>query len=99
MKITLEINDIDYGALTAQFLPLVRDKLAEKDGTAMAILAKIAEMPPETAGKMVNLLPQKTRDELILMLLHKNKEKIILAAESYAHKNGLRFRIDDFRVE
>ena len=99
MKITLELNDIDYGALMQQFLPLIRDKLAEKDGTSMAILAKIAEMPPETAGKMVNMLPQKTRDELVLMLINKNKEKIIGAAESMAHKNGLHFRIDDFRVE
>ena len=99
MKITLEINDIDYGALTAQFLPLVRDKLAEKDGTAMAILSKIAEMPPETAGKMVNMLPQKTRDELILMLVNKNKGKIMDAAEDFAHKNGLHFRIDDFLIE
>ena len=99
MKITLEINDIDYGALMQQFLPLIRDKLSEQDGAGAAILAKIAEMPPETAGKMVNMLPQKTRDELVLMLISKNKEKIILAAESMAHKNGLHFRIDDFRVE
>ena len=99
MKITMEINDIDYGAVVEQFLPLVRDKLAEKDGTSMAILAKIAEMPPETARKMVNLLPQKTRDDLVLLLFQKNKEKIIGTAEDYAHKNGLHFRIDDFRIE
>lgn len=99
MKITLEINDIDYGALTQQFLPLVRDKLAEKDGPSMAILAKIAEMPPETAAKMVNLLPQKTRDELILMLINKNKDKIVDAAENFAYRSGIHFRIDEFRVE
>ena len=50
MRITLEINDIDYGALMQQFLPLIRDKLSEQDGAGAAILAKIAEMPPETAG-------------------------------------------------
>ena len=99
MKITLEINDIDYGALAEQFLPLVRDKLAEKDGPSMAILAKIAEMPPETARKMVNLLPQKTRDELILMLVNKNRDKIIGTAEDFAHRSGLHFRIDDFKIE
>ncbi len=99
MKITLELNEIDYGALMEQFLPLIRDKLAEQDGAAAAILSKIAEMPPETAGKMVNMLPQKTRDELVLMLLNKNKEKIVKAATDYARKNGITFRIDDFRIE
>ena len=99
MKLTLEINDIDYGGLVETLLPLVRDMLAGQDGTAAAILSKIAEMPPETAGKMVNMLPQKTRDELILLLLNKNKEKIIRAAEGTAAKNGIHFRIDEFRVE
>jgi len=99
MKITLEINDIDYGALMQQFLPLIRDRLAEQDGTGAAVLAKIAEMPPETAAKMVNMLPQKTRDELVLMLVNKNKEKIVGAAEDFARKSGLYFRIDEFRVE
>jgi len=99
MKITLEINYIDYGALMQQFLPLIRDKLSEQDGTGAAILAKIAEMPPETAGKMVNMLPQKTRDELILMLINKNKEKIVSAATEYARKNGITFRVDEFKVE
>ncbi len=99
MKITLELNEIDYGALMEQFLPLIRDKLAEQDGAAAAILSKIAEMPPETAGKMVNMLPQKTIDELVLMLLNKNKEKIVKASTDYARKNGITFRIDDFRIE
>jgi len=99
MKITLEINDIDYGALMQQFLPLIRDKLSEQDGTGAAILAKIAEMPPETAGKMVNMLPQKTRDELVLMLINRNQQKIISAAEAMAHKNGFHFRIDEFKAE
>ena len=49
MKLTLEINDIDYGALVELLLPIVRDKLAEQDGTAAAILSKLANLPPETA--------------------------------------------------
>ena len=99
MKITLELNDIDYGALVAQFLPLIRSKLSEQDGTGAAVLAKIAEMPPETAAKMINLLPQKTRDELVLMLLNKNKERLIHAATEYGRKNGITFQIDSFEAE
>ena len=99
MKITLELNEIDYGALAEQFLPLVKDKLAEKDGTGAAILSKIAGMPPSIAAKMVDLLPQETKDEIAVMLVNKNKGKIIETIIEYAAKKGLSFRIDDFEVE
>lgn len=99
MKITLELNEIDYGALVEQFLPLVRDKLAEKDGTVAAILSKVAGMPPAIAAKMVDVLPQETKDEIAVMLVNKNKEKIIETIMEYAAKKGLSFRIDDFEVK
>ena len=99
MKLTVEINDMDYGALIAMMLPIVRDKLAEQDGTAAAILSKLAKLPPDTARKMVNLLPRDTQDEIVVLLLNKNKGRVISAASDYAGKNGLSFRIDDFKAE
>lgn len=99
MKITLELNDIDYGALVEQFLPLVRDNLAEKDGAGAAILAKIAGMPPAMASKIVNLLPQKTKDEIAITLVNKNRGKIIETVLEHAEKKGLSFKIDGFEVE
>ena len=99
MKITFEINEIDYGALVERFLPLVHDKLAEKDGTGAMILAKIATMPPEVAGKMVDMLPQTTKDEIAVMLVNKNKDNIVKMVLEYAEKNKLYFKIDDFKVK
>ena len=99
MKITFEINEIDYGALVERFLPLVHDKLAEKDGTGAMILAKIATMPPEVAGKMVDMLPQTTKDEIAVMLVNKNKDNIVKMVLEYAEKNKLYFIIDDFKVK
>ena len=99
MKLTLEINDMDYGALVEMLLPMVRDKLAEQDGTGAAILSKLAKLPPETAHKMINLLPRNTQDEIVILLLNKNKERLKAMAAGYAHYNGLSLRIDDFKAE
>jgi len=99
MKIILDINDIDYGAFVELLLPTVRDKLAEKDGIGSAILAKIAGMPPSFAKKMIDILPKETKDEIAVMLVNKNKEKIIETVMEYAGKNGLSFRIDEFDVK
>lgn len=99
MKITLELSGIDYGALAEKFLPAVRNKLAEKEGTGAAILAKFTEMPPSAAAAMINMLPQETKDDIAVILVNKNKEKIVEKITGYAEKNGLYFRIDDFNVE
>lgn len=99
MKITLDIDNIDYGALAELFLPLIHDKLAEKDGAAVAILTKIAGMPPMLTGKMIDMLPQDAKDEIAAMLVNKNKEKIIESVTKFAAQKGLSFPIDDFSVE
>lgn len=99
MKITLELSDIDYGKLVEQFLPMVKDTLSEADGIGMAILSKIAAMPPSFAKKMVDILPQDTKDDIAVLLLNKNKEKIVSAALDYAEKNNLSFKIDQVTVE
>lgn len=52
MEITFKINEIDYGALVELFLPMVHDKLTEKDNANLAILTKITGMPSSIAGKM-----------------------------------------------
>ena len=99
MKIIFEISDMDYGALVEQFLPMVRDKLAEKDNTGMVILSKIAGMPTSFAGKMIDMLPQESNDEIAVLLVNKNKEKIIDSVMEYADKKGLSFHIDNFEVK
>lgn len=98
MKITLDINDIEYGALVELFLPMVHDKLTEKDGTGAAILAKIAGMSPSIAGNMIDMLPQETKDEIAVMLVNKNKKKIIEFVLEDAKKKGISFHIENFDV-
>ncbi|MBE6657840.1 MAG: hypothetical protein E7604_05275 [Ruminococcaceae bacterium] len=99
MKLTLELTDIDYGALVEFALPLLQGKLAQSDSTAAQMLAKIAQMPPSIAAGMIDFLPQDTKNELAVMLVNQNKDRIIKAVTEYAEKKGLSFRIDSFSAE
>ena len=99
MKITVELENIDYGALVEKALPLVADKLLEKDGVGMAILSKIAKVPPSLVTKMLNILPQDNKDDIAVTLIEKNKDKIISALLEYAGENGLSFDIKELGVE
>lgn len=97
MKITVELSQIDYGALVKLFLPMLRDKLSEHEG--MAILSKIAGMPPAMAAKMVNALPQATKDEMAVTLANKNRDKIAQILQRMAAEKGLSFHVDDLKIE
>lgn len=79
------------------FLPMIKEKLAEKGGAGIAILPRI--MPLLIAGKKIDILPQETKDEIAVMLVNINKEKIIESIVEYAEKKGLSFRIDDFDMK
>ena len=100
MKITLDIKDLDYGALIAALLPTVHGHIAKEENTfANKILLKLTALPPSTVQKMVNLLPRETQDEIVIMLIQKNKEKILELITKLAKENQVSFRVDDFRVE
>ena len=100
MKITLEIKDLDYGALIAALLPTVHDRLAEEAHSfANKLLLKLTALPPATVQKMVNLLPRETQDEIAVMLIQKNKDKLLELVGKLAKDNGVSFRVEDFRVE
>jgi len=45
------------------------------------------------------MLPQETKNEIAVMLVNKNKDKIIESVTEYAEKKGLSFRIDGFEVK
>ena len=100
MKIMLEIKDLDYGALIAALLPTVHGHIAKEEQSFVnKLLMKLTALPPATVEKMVNLLPRETQDEIAVLLIQKNKAKLLEILTKLAKENNVSFRVDDFRVE
>lgn len=94
MKITFEINEIDYGAFVRLLLPKLKDKLIHSEGTMAKLLAKIAKMSPEAAGKLVDAMPQKTKNDLTVYLINHKMDVFVPVVEEYAKEKGLPFKVD-----
>ena len=100
MKITLDIKDLDYGSLIAALLPTIHDRIANEESSFVnKIILKLTSLSPSTVQKMVNLLPKETQDEIVIMLIQKNKDKILELIGNLARENHVSFRVEDFRVE
>ena len=101
MKITLEIDDLDYGSVIAALLPMVHEKLEKDDDGSVGskILSKLTALSPSVAKKMVNLLPKDTQNEIVVLLINKNKEKILDVVTNLAKKKEVSVQIGNLEAE
>ena len=100
MKITLEINDLDYGSVVAALLPMVHEKFEKYDGSVgTKILSKLTSLSPSIAKKMINLLPRETQNEIAVLLINKNKDKIVEIATKLATERDISVHIGNLVAE
>ncbi len=99
MEIRIIVDEINYSDVVTKCLPLVRDKLKDKDGTLPKVISGLANLPPSMAAAMLEALPQETKDEVAALLINKNKERLIAKAEEYAAKNDIALKISDLIIE
>lgn len=99
MEIKLKLEDIDYGDLAVKLLPLISDKLKENDNMAAKLLCGIAKMPPAIIRTTVNSLPQETKDEVAVLLINNNEEKIRKLFIQFAQNNGIALDITDIEAK
>ena len=101
MKITLEINDLDYGSVIAALLPMVHEKLEKDDDGSVGskILSKLTALSPSVAKKMVNLLPKDTQNEIVVLLINKKKDKIMDLVTKLANDREISLALGDLEAQ
>lgn len=86
VRITIDVDDLDYEALAERLLPLLGGA-AEDEGGAVKLLKGGA------AKTMLHALPQARKDALAAELLNRNSVKLSEKAEEWARTQGVRVRI------
>ena len=99
MELKLKVNRINYGNLAEKFLPMLSDKLAQEEGAIPRLLSKLAELSPGMAKGMLNVLPDETKDEMVVYLINKNKQQILNGFARYMKEQGIDIEIGDLSIE
>lgn len=92
LELKILIDDVDYNSLTELLVPLLAEKL-EKDGRGGilgGILAGNQDMAVGMARTLLNTMPQEKKDELVVQLLTRNRDKLLQKGRELAAKNGVR---------
>lgn len=98
MKITLNINNIDYEPIIDQSIPLLKEKAQADNNILLKTISGILSMPGDIPKKMLNALPQETKDELVVYLINSNKGKIAELLQNALTSKGIEVRIDDIEI-
>ena len=96
MKIILEVDDIDYGALAEKLLPIAREKMGSASG-AMGALKSLMDLPAPLVKAMVNAMPDK--EQKLAQLAGQYGDKLAGAAQGFLEKQGLSAKVTGIRVE
>ena len=91
-----------YHASGSELLvPLLAEKL-EKDGKGGIlgnVLAGNTNMAVSMARTLLNTMPQEKKDELVVQLVTKNRDKLLQKGGELAAKNGVRLRLCDIAAK
>lgn len=99
ITITVNVDELDYGALIKKLLPIAKDKLSLYDTRLAKILAGALAVGGSAAAGMINALPEKTKDAFAAALINGGKEKIAEAAQDAAKAHGINIKISDISAE
>lgn len=97
IELRLLVDDIDYDSLVELLLPMVQEKLRRDGGGGVlgSMLGGSPEMAATMARTALHTMNQDKRDELVVQLVSRNREKLLEKGEAMAQKNGVKLKLRD----
>ena len=97
LELKILIDDIDYNSVSELLVPLLAEKL-EKDGKGGilgGVLAGNPEMAVSMARTLLSAMPQQKKDELVVQMVTKNRDKLLQKGRELAARHGVRLQLCD----
>ena len=97
LELRILVDDIDYDSIAEYLIPAVAEKLRreEKGGILGNVLAGNPDMAASMARTVLDKMPQEKKDELLVQLLNRNRDKLLEKGRTLAAENGVRLQLCD----
>ena len=99
LALNIEFSNLNYAALAAKYLPLIRDGLIISENPAMEMLHAVLKLPGMLLYGALAKIPQNKKDEAVAYLINKNKDRIIAKLEEMMVNQDIHIRLGDLNVE
>ena len=97
IELKVLIDDVDYDSIAEFLIPLLADSMGreQKGGIPGGVLAGNPELITSMARKLLPTMTQDKRDELLVQLINKNRDKLLEKGMHAAHEKGIRVQLCD----
>ena len=97
LELRILVDNIDYDSIAEYLIPAVAEKLRreEKGGILGNVLAGNPDMAASMARTVLDKMPQEKKDELLVQLLNRNRDKLLEKGRTLAAENGVRLQLCD----
>ena len=97
IELKVLIDDVDYDSVAEFLIPLLAESMGreQKGGILGGVLAGNPEMIPSMARKLLHTMTQDKRDELLVQLVNKNRDKLLEKGRKAAEEKGIDVRLCD----
>ena len=97
LELRILVDDIDYDSIAEYLIPAVAEKLRreEKGGILGNVLAGNPDMAASMARTVLDKMPQEKKDELLVQLLNRNRDKLLEKGRTLAAENGVCLQLCD----
>ncbi len=97
IELKVLIDDVDYDSIAELLIPLLAESMGrEQKGSILGgVLAGNSEMITSMARTLLHTMTQDKRDELLVQLVNKNRDKLLEKGRKAAEEKGVGVRLCD----
>lgn len=100
IELRIKLDNIDYGSLAQQVLPVALEKLGEAHGDNKAVqaLQELGHLPGGVVKMMLKTLPQSTKDAIAQAFLQSYTDELADQISRFAESKGIHFDVVEIQA-
>lgn len=98
MELKIKVKDLDYDGLIKAAIPILKENAGTSDSNGLKFIANVLKLPGELPLKILSALSQEKKDEIVVYLVNRYKEKIVEWVQDNLKEKGFSIEIDDIEI-
>ena len=97
IELKILLDEVDYRSLSEVLIPALAESesMAKDGGVLGGMLSQNKELAASMARTVLDKMPQEKKDELLVQLLNRNRDKLLEKGRTLAAENGVRLQLCD----
>ena len=95
IELKILLDEVDYRSLSEVLIPALAESMAKDGGVLGGMLSQNKELAASMARTVLDKMPQEKKDELLVQLLNRNRDKLLEKGRTLAAEKGVHLQLCD----